>query len=156
MYKNDRNFALVFIHEDAFVVPFPKMTPFFWYNTCVTYNSDTREAIAFVNGEIKANKVLKAGLTKETFNPDLVKNLMLGQSVKYKSNNHVLKGKISQLNIWSSVINSYVLEEFTRNGSTDTFTQKPDVLDWNTVEFDLGDLVIVGKVASLRKSWSAC
>ena len=146
MYKNDGNFALIFIHEDSFVVPFPKMTPFFWNNVCVAYNSGTRQAIAYINGELRANPILNKKLTKEKFEPDFIKNLILGQAIKYKNDNHVLKGKISQLNIWSVSVPSSQMERFTRLGSADIFLVEPDVLNWNLVTFNLGDLVNEGQV----------
>ena len=98
-----------------------------WESLCVSYDSDDqalniafRNEIIFTTDEVFPNRKLT-----ENF----LKSLKLGEKdLKYE-----FVGDITRVNIWSKVLSNETMKGITNCGSSNNFTDIPDLLNWDFV-----------------------
>ena len=98
-----------------------------WETLCVSYDSNTQETIVAFRNTILVEE--NTSFPNRTLSRDFLNNLFIGE----RSRNFHFAGDITQVNIWSKVVDKEKLKNIT-NCASSNLQELPDILDWNDID----------------------
>ena len=103
-------------------------TPEKWRFLCFSFDNIEKVLMVYLDSEKITEKTIDNGLENFEIESDFLKGEKFAKAKKFAS-------KISDLNVWSKILTQ---EEIIDMYSCKDSLVAPDVLDWDTAEFDLG------------------
>ena len=136
---NKEGFSINFNLDDHFLTiddvdikfDFPtsyRFVPEKWLFFCVTFDNADKSLKIFLDSKRIFGKAFDKLLANYEISEDFLASLQFGKAPNFA-------GMISDLNIWSTVLYD---DKILRLYECREISEKPDVLDWNDAEFDLG------------------